>query len=145
MLSLTLVAGGCATRIHAPDVSESTAKACATVTANLPHTLIGKTRREVTNRARGAAWGDPAIVLTCGVPKPQSQTNYAACQTVNGFDWYVPRDQLGSSPREITMTTIGRTPRIQVVVPAKYWPPAGVMAELAEPLSAHTHLVRRCH
>ena len=42
--------------------------ACEGLVADLPDRLIGEDAREVSpDGALGAAWGDPALVLSCGV------------------------------------------------------------------------------
>ena len=46
--------------------------------------------------------------------------------------------------RDVVMTTIERSPRVEVVVPAEYRPPAAVMVDLAEAIKQHTRLVKRC-
>ncbi len=62
-----------------------------------------------------AAWGDPAIIASCGWPAlgPTSEQ----CLSVDGVDWVV--EQLSDGVR---FTTFGRAPAIEVLVPHAYAP-----------------------
>ncbi len=42
------------------------------------------------------------------------------------------------------MTTVGRTPRVDVRIPADYWPPATAMVDLAAVTKQHLREVRPC-
>ena len=48
------------------------------IVADLPRTLVGQERREVEDRERGAAWGDPPVVLVCGAEVPESFDDFSA-------------------------------------------------------------------
>ena len=79
-----------------------------------------------------AAWGDPAIVLTCGGPPPSDFKRTSTCTTVNGVDWFIPESQLESpSSGDLTMTTVNREQVVEVRMPAEYWPPATTLADLS--------------
>jgi hypothetical protein len=112
----------------------------------LPSTVADLSAREVEpGDAVGAAWGDPAIVLVCGVPRPPGFGRTATCLSVNDLDWFVPEDQLESrEPTDLTMTTVGRSPRVQVTLPAEHWPPATTLADLSEAVRKHTTRTGRC-
>lgn len=64
---------------------------------------------------RAAAWGDPAVIATCGWPAlgPTDQE----CLDVDGVYWVV--EQLSDGVR---FTTFGRGPAIEVLVPDAYKP-----------------------
>ena len=80
---LATLATGCASEpptITAPELSESDAVACRALVDALPDTLAGLKRVDVAgDSAYGAAWGDPAIVLTCGVGQPADFTDGSTC------------------------------------------------------------------
>ncbi len=80
---------------------------------------------------QAAAWGDPAIVLRCGVRMPESFDRFAACQETNGVGWFIPEEQMTGAPESITMTTIGRSVNVEVSLPPEHWPPAAAMVDLA--------------
>lgn len=60
-----------------------------------------------------AAWGDPAIIARCGAVPPGPTED--ACLDIEGVDWIVRELDDGAS-----FTTYGRSPAIEVLVPAAY-------------------------
>ena len=109
----------------------------------LPDRLVDQERREVDGE-HGAAWGDPAIVLRCGVDEPDGFDELSTCQVVNDVAWYIPEEQVTGQPVDIVMTTVGRRPNVEVSLPADYFPPAAAMAQLSEALLAHSTEVEPC-
>jgi hypothetical protein len=78
----------------------------------------GLPKRDTTAQAT-TAWGDPEapIVLRCGVEPPGPTTEH--CQTVEtpggpSIDWVTVENEDGSW----TLTTYGRTPAVELHVPA---------------------------
>lgn len=123
--------------------------------AALPATLNHQTRVRSTGSAFGAAWGNPAIVLRCGVPVPAGflaentpSGNMASCLTVNGIDWYLDGEPpRGTSPNQtIKVTTVYRRPALEVTVPATYGTqgPSTAMALLTSVIREHTKVTKRC-
>ncbi|GGF39209.1 hypothetical protein GCM10011519_11060 [Marmoricola endophyticus] len=144
VLAVVLVLRGSDVRIDGPSLSPAARKACASLTAALPERVADRDRVEVDTPSRGAAWGDPATVLTCGVSTPADYDPFGMCQETAGIGWYVPRDQIEDQSADVVMTTIGRSPRLQVTVPASQRPPVDVMTDLAPAVRAHTREVGRC-
>lgn len=130
--------------------SVGSATPCTAIMASLPKTLNRQARVTSTGSAFGAAWGNPAIVLRCGVLEPSDFTsnNYASCLTVNGIDWYLAGDSgNGADPSQpITVTTVYRTPALDVTVPASYGTqgPSTAMALLTRVIQEHTRASKRC-
>ena len=122
------------------------AASCERLVDALPGTVADLERREVDDPAAttAAAWGDPAIVLRCGVGEPASFDSLSSCQITNGVAWYIPDEQITGQAVDITMTTIGRDPGVEVTIPADYFPPAATMVDLAAALKAGTEKVARC-
>ena len=115
--------------ITSPTPEPADATACARLLDALPNAVADELRRPVDPEdALGAAYGDPAIVLVCGGAMPRDFDEFSPCVEVNGVGWYVPEDQMGDDPTEVTMTTIGFRPVVQVTVPATYWPTQGASA-----------------
>jgi Protein of unknown function (DUF3515) len=141
---LLLLTTGCAVGVHAPDVDAATRSACASFTKALPDRVSDQERRSVDDEELGAAWGDPAIVLRCGVGTAKGFNRFSTCQETNGVDWFVPEDQLGDHPVDVRMTTIGRSPRIEVSVPRDYWPPTAAMVDLTRAVKEHTRKTGSC-
>jgi hypothetical protein len=146
---------GCAASpvaIDAPSLSAADARACRELVAALPSTMAGQPRRDVTgDTAYGAAWGDPAIVLTCGWGVPEGFDEAATCIAVDRTGWYVPDavidDMLsGNQDVDVAMTELNYRPRVHVLLPADYRPDGftNTTAALADVISAHLRKVGRC-
>jgi Protein of unknown function (DUF3515) len=129
----------------APDAGDRAA--CARILTALPDSLAGERRRPITpHDALGAAWGDPAMVLTCGVDRPADFDEFATCVEANGVDWFVPADQVEDDSLDVTFSTAGYRPIVQLDVPAEYRPEGGAaaLAELAKPLRKRLETVQPC-
>jgi hypothetical protein len=143
-----LLATGCASGppgIDAPELSAADARTCRDLVADLPGTLAGEQAVEVTgDTAYGAAWGDPAIVLTCGVEE-LDLADVPSCAEVDGVGWMVSPDDL-EGDRDATFTADGYRPRVRLEVPEDYLPEGGAAAltELAGPVKRHLERAVRC-
>ena len=119
---------GCAAdpvAVDVPALSERDAATCRDLVAALPDEVDGQERRRVDGgEGRAAAWGDPAIVLRCGVPQPPDFTDTSTCVEANGTGWYVPDDVLLADDEslDVTMTAVGVRPRVEVFLPGDYRP-----------------------
>lgn len=86
--------------------------ACGTALAKLPSALLGKSR--ATSSATGTAvYGDPKIVVRCGVP-PLGPTQLR-CLGLNDVDWVID-----DRKDPLIFTTYGRSPAVEVRIPASY-------------------------
>ena len=131
--------------LDAPSVSGADASACRALLDALPAKVADVSRVESDDGAGyGAAWGDPAIELRCGVPMPDSFDKFAACENANGVDWYVSDSQQSGTPEDITMTTVGRATNVEVRIPAAYWPPVTAMVDLAPAVKRTLRAVKPC-
>ena len=111
---------------------------CARVAALLPKTLLKQSRRPTQPSSPAlAAWGDPAIILRCGVQSPGASTDH--CETVNGIDWIVRSLSDGED-----FTTFGRTPAVQVLVPSHYAPEEFALTGLSPAIAAIPQGADRC-
>ncbi|GAA1921728.1 DUF3515 domain-containing protein [Nocardioides hwasunensis] len=123
-----------------PDLSGSDRAACEALVADLPDTLAGQERRDVEPAgALGAAWGDPAYVLTCGVRQPTDYEPTAECSVIAGVGWYVPAGQLSDLRDDATPIALSLEPYVEVEVPADYRTDGidRALAELAPALTEH--------
>jgi Protein of unknown function (DUF3515) len=112
-----------------PSGSPTTTAVCAALRKALPATLAGRPARPVTAE-RVAAWGDPPVVLRCGVrPVPVPPDTNKQFE-INGVRWFAQAH--GSV---VVFTTTDRTVPVEVTVPAISGNPADVPAELAGPVS----------
>src|SRR3546814_13080570 len=84
-------------------ISDWSSDVCSSdLVAGLPTTLAGLESRELSGDTEyGAAWGDPAIVLTCGVGVPDGFDEFSACTEVSGVGWFVPPEQESSEERRV--------------------------------------------
>ena len=97
----------------------------------------------------GAAWGDPAIVLTCGVGVPSDFTDTSTCVAINRTGWYVPDKILLSDDQsqDVLTTEMNYSPRLQLFIPGEYRPDGftngtGELSTVIEETLRHTG---RCH
>jgi hypothetical protein len=140
---------GCGTgavSLEEPTMSERTRGICEDLVADVPERVADLERREVEpDDAVGAAWGDPAIVLRCGVDGPADFDPMNGCTTVNDVDWYIPIEQLeANGDEDLTMTTIERDVAVEVTMPGEHWPPAAPLADLSDVVTEHTERTGRC-
>jgi hypothetical protein len=126
-LLLAACSGDGSVRVAAPSASGSAAKQCAALKAALPATLDQeKTRGTSPDSATAAAWGDPAIVLRCGVPIPAVLNPHAAAydplmdnhdvEEVNGVCW--TSEPIGGGG--FRYTTVKQQTYVEVTLPGAY-------------------------
>jgi hypothetical protein len=106
---LLLLVAGCG---GGPDVEpgpDGASAACTSLLDRLPGTVLDRSRSEL-NVAGAAAWGDPRVVLRCGVPPTGPTSN--PCIEADDVDW-----TLAESGDTLRFTTFGRNPAVEVSVP----------------------------
>ncbi len=134
--------GSGAVEVTAPSPTGKAKDQCAALIEDLPVTVLGEKARDVTPADRSAAaWGDPPIVLRCGVQRPSALVATSACFEVNGVGWLATqngREVAGDEPVKGTMTftTIGRAAYVEVSVPDVEGHSA------ADPLTAFAHPIQ---
>lgn len=130
-----LLLGACSSPVTVPAAEDGASAGCAEVDALLPEEVAGASRRQTTGGAGTAAWGDPAILLRCGVDPVVVSTQ--PCVGVPGqdgaeVDWVV----LASDETGAIVRTFGRDPAVEVEVPGSYGPaPVSVLPDLGEAVS----------
>ena len=128
------VAGGCATEVgvRPPAASGAAAKLCGALHTRLPAKLHGDERRTVTPESDlTAAWGDPALALRCGVPRPSALRPTSQLADINGLSW-LPQPE--GAPT--TFTLLGRDAYVEVTVPRTVKLPGEVLSELSPVLKS---------
>jgi hypothetical protein len=89
--------------------------ACPALMRILPSTLEDGNDRAVRSRSPYVrAWGDPAVVLVCGVDRPAGYRVGSALIQINQVQWYVDT----SDPKTVVWTAVDRPVFVQVRVPA---------------------------
>jgi Protein of unknown function (DUF3515) len=141
-----LVSGCSSIEVDGPNLDAADASACRDLVADLPETLVDQERREVDDEERGAAWGDPAIVLVCGTETPQAFDEFSTCTEADGIGWFIPDEEVEDQSSPVTMTTVGHDPMVSVTLPASYRPagPAAAMSGLAAAVRSHTEEIDPC-
>ncbi|MFH8338164.1 DUF3515 domain-containing protein [Streptomyces sp. AM6-12] len=142
-VSLLAVAGctaddGAAVAVPRPDAK--TAPLCRSLHTVLPATVDGRRRADPEPRSvYTAGWGNPAIILRCGIVRPpkmidpkvaQGEDPDAIAGGVNGVDWLMEKQGDGTWH----FTTAGRKAYVQVTLPKKLSGPddsAQVLEDLA--------------
>jgi hypothetical protein len=101
--------------VDTPAVTPAADLACPVLMGQLPLELAGETSRLVHSDTPFAyAWGDPAVVLVCGVAPPAGFVVGAAAISINGVQWFVDT----SAPEIVVWTTVDRDVPVQMQVPA---------------------------
>ncbi|MCW2868671.1 MAG: hypothetical protein JWR20_2859 [Marmoricola sp.] len=148
LAAVAAVAAGCGgsddVEVRGTGVTGAERTACRELVAALPDRVADQARRTTSGSALGAAWGDPPIVLRCGVGTPARSGLTSQCQVANGLGWFVPVAGMNDQSTDVVMTTIERRPRVEVTLPARYRPPVAAMVDLGRAIKAHTRLVAPC-
>ncbi|WGX98663.1 DUF3515 domain-containing protein [Nocardioides sp. L-11A] len=146
-LPLTLAACGGPVEIDVPRQSAADRAACDAFAADLPATLADEERVAIEpDDAPAAAYGDPAIVVRCGVARPAGFDLTASCESADGVGYYIPDEQYDDQGLDLTLTAAGYSPRVEVTIPSRYRPNAGpaAMTVLAPLIKEHLTLVDDC-
>ena len=99
----------------APQLGDRDTLACRALLSQLPDIVRDRARRPVTaGPEQNAAYGDPAIQLACGLPRPAVPPT-ADLLVMDGVCWY-PAEQPGAT----VFTAIDRETAVQVTVPDSY-------------------------
>lgn len=144
---LVLVAAcGSDVEITSTGLSDDERAACEALVADLPQTLFEQDRVETTGDGLGAAWGEPAVVLTCGAPEPEQFDAWARCSEVDGIGWYVPDAQMKDSESDVVMTAQSHSPRVSLEIPAehRFNGPDTHLRTLGAVLSEHLEEIQPC-
>lgn len=103
---------------------------CARTIPKLPRRLAGLDRRAVESAGAVAAWGDPALVLRCGVPTPAALKPDAQLFTINRVAWVAAEKQDGTT----IWTTTSLPAHVELTVPQQH--SADAAARILNPLAA---------
>jgi Protein of unknown function (DUF3515) len=102
-------------RVDVPPVTPQADASCPALMSTLPVELMGEPSRRVRSDSPFAyAWGDPPVVLICGVAAPAGYVRGASTIQINDVQWYVD-----TSAKDATVwTTVDRPVNVQVRLPA---------------------------
>ncbi|KUL39830.1 hypothetical protein ADL22_15445 [Streptomyces sp. NRRL F-4489] len=141
LLAAVSAAAGCssAPRVAVPSPTGEAARQCRALHRDLPRAVDGLGRGTAEPVSDFTAiWGDPAVELRCGVPKPEvlrhGSEHYNPnpdSAEVNGVQWLFEKQDDG-----YRFTTVLRKVYVEVTVPAKYAPEVNVLPDLAPSIRA---------
>lgn len=113
--------------VAAPPLSERSATVCRALISALPATLRDLAQRPVTAGAeQNAAYGDPALTISCGVPAPAVPATDDVWG-VNRVCWHPVE-----GPDAVVLTSVDREVPIAVTVPKTYGQPLQWVAPISE-------------
>ncbi|MFE0704593.1 DUF3515 domain-containing protein [Streptomyces sp. NPDC058872] len=135
---LLLAAAGCSS----PDASASVvvpsppaeeAAFCQVLAKELPDTVAGLGRSDPEPGSElTAGWGDGAIVLRCGVPRPEKMSDpQVRAVSADGVRWMLEQRE-GTGPR---FTSVYRKAYVEVALDGRYAHDAGPLVDLAVPVA----------
>jgi hypothetical protein len=101
--------------VEVPPVTPEADEYCRPFMEQLPLELAGEQSRPVDSDSPYAyAWGEPPVVLVCGVERPAALEPTSPLIQVNGVNWLVDT----SDPDSIVWTAVDRPVYVQVTVSA---------------------------
>ncbi|MFI7404845.1 DUF3515 domain-containing protein [Streptomyces sp. NPDC049541] len=122
VLVLLIAAAGCSSADDSasaavPSPEAKVAALCRSLDKVLPAKVDGLSRRDPEPAsALTAGWGNPAIILRCGVPRPAEMSDPEADGVeVNGVGWLLQKQNDGS----FRFTSTLRKAYVEVSIPAK--------------------------
>ncbi|MCB8903726.1 MULTISPECIES: DUF3515 domain-containing protein [unclassified Streptomyces] len=134
---LLLAAAGCsspdaAASVVVPSPPAAEAALCQDLAKELPDAVAGLERSDPEPGSElTAGWGDGAIVLRCGVPRPEKMSDPKAQGIeANGVNWMLERPE-GGGPR---FTTTYRKTYVEVTLGEQYTHDMTPLADLADPV-----------
>lgn len=106
-----------------PSPQAAVTKLCRSLDKALPRTVDGLDRRDPAPASTlTAGWGDPTVILRCGVPRPPKMTDPKVSQgkdpdavagEVNGVGWLMEKQGKGAH----RFTTANREGYVEIQVP----------------------------
>ena len=101
--------------LEVPPVTPEADAACPALMEGLPLELTGEPSRRVQSDSPFAyAWGDPPVVLICGVDRPAGFVATSGLIQIDAVQWYVD----DSDPDTTVWTAVDRPVYVELQVPA---------------------------
>jgi hypothetical protein len=100
--------------VEVPPATPEADASCPALMSTLPLELAGEPSRRVQSDSPYAyAWGEPPIVLICGVDRPAGFVVGVSAFQINGVQFYVDT----SDPDATVWTTVDRPVHVQITLP----------------------------
>ncbi len=122
----------CSSSLQVAPAKDAESKFCAELGAILPVSIEGALLRSTNPGSPGTkAWGDPAIVMRCGVAEPATYSATSQLLVVNGVNWYPEELQAG-----VRFTSLQTPELVEVSIPNAYESTADILTELSSDISS---------
>ncbi len=104
-----------AVRVEPPSADAAALTVCERLDPELPERVDDAEQRPTRPTSPlTAAWGEPALVLRCGVARPPGLGPMSEVLEVEGVEWFLVESDAG-----YTFTTVGRAANVEVTVPSE--------------------------
>ncbi|HPE10897.1 MAG: DUF3515 domain-containing protein [Actinobacteria bacterium] len=133
VLTALLLAGCSSAAIPTSDPPADQISACRALVASLPEDIDGDISAGRSEFA--AAWGDPPIVLKCGVAVPEAYEKTSEMVVINEVAWFGEEQ-----PNGYIFTAVGRGPLVEVTVPDTHAPEVNPLVDLADVMKQQTEV-----
>nr|WP_246221290.1 DUF3515 domain-containing protein [Phytoactinopolyspora mesophila] len=134
MLALTVSGCGFGAVSIEPHTAEAgSEETCTALLKDLPEVVSDAVRRDVAPEAALAtAWGQPPIVLRCGVSMPSAYRPDTQLIDVGGVGWFAEEGDGG-----VFFTATDREVLVEVAVPDDYAPAGFVLDDISPTVASH--------
>jgi hypothetical protein len=130
-LCLLVGVSACSSSLSVEPAEGAGNRFCTELGAILPVSLGGALLRDTKPNSPGTkAWGDPAIVLRCGVATPNAYSAASQLLTVNDVNWYPEELEAG-----VRFTSMETNELVEVSIPVAYETTADVLTELSSAIN----------
>ncbi len=133
VLTALLLAGCSSAAIPTSDPPADQISACRELIESLPEGVDGDVSAGRSEFA--AAWGDPPIVLKCGVVVPGAYEKTSEMVVINDVAWFGEEQ-----PDGYIFTAVGRSPLVEVTVPDTHAPEVNPLVDLADVMKQQTEI-----
>ncbi|MFE9041468.1 DUF3515 domain-containing protein [Streptomyces sp. NPDC012421] len=132
LLAATGCSAGARASVPVPTPPPAEAALCRALARELPDTVAGRERSDPSPDSElTAGWGDGAIVLRCGVPRPEKMSDpQAQGVSAEGVRWMLEQPGTGG-PR---FTSVYRETYVEVTLDEGYAHDIGPLVDLAAPV-----------
>jgi Protein of unknown function (DUF3515) len=101
--------------VQTPPVTPQADASCPALVDALPADMVGESSRRVESASPYVrAWGNPAVVMICGVDRPEKFVVGTSVIQINGVQWFVDT----SDPDATVWTAVDRPVYVEVQVPS---------------------------
>lgn len=127
LLAVVPVAGCALGPVNLGEGPQTVPPACSSLMETVPVVVDGQQIRAVTpERADAVAWGNPPILLLCGVTPPEDLTATSSLIDIGGVTWFAQPLRNGTA-----FFTVDRSATVEIRVPRDFEPEASIVVELA--------------